>query len=41
MGVRHQLTLALRRLDPDNAVWAAMQRERAGQQAAAETSAAF
>ena len=35
MGVLHQLTLALRRLDPDNAVWAALQRERAGQQAAA------
>lgn len=35
MGILHQLTLALRRLDPDNSVWAAMQRERAGQQAAA------
>lgn len=35
MGILHQLTLALRRLDPDNARWAAIQKEIAGQQAAA------
>ena len=35
MGILHQLTLALRRLDPDNALWAAIQKEIAGQQAAA------
>ena len=35
MGVLHKLTLALRRLDPDNARWAQLQKERAIQRAAA------
>ncbi len=35
MGVLHKLTLALRRLDSDNARWAALQKEIAGQRAAA------
>ena len=35
MGILHQLTLALRRLDPDNALWEGIQKEIAGQQAAA------
>ena len=34
MGVLHKLTLALRRLDPDNARWAQLQKERAIQRAA-------
>ena len=37
MGVLHKLTLALRRLDPDNARWETLQKERAG----ARASAAF
>ena len=35
MGVLHKLTLALRRLDPDNKLWEAVQRERAGERARA------
>ena len=35
MGVLHKLTLALRRLDPDNLRWETLQKERAGQRAAA------
>ena len=35
MGVLHKLTLALRRLDPDNSRWEKLQKERAGQRAAA------
>ena len=31
MGVLHKLTLALRRLDPDNSRWEQLQRDRAGQ----------
>ena len=31
MGVLHKLTLALRRLDPDNRRWEQLQRDRAGQ----------
>ena len=40
MGVLHKLTLALRRLDPDNIRWEKLQKERAGQRATAafETS---
>ena len=40
MGVLHKLTLALRRLDPDNRHWENLQKELAGQRAAAafETS---
>ena len=34
MGVLHKLTLALRRLDPNNAWWEALQKEQARQQAA-------
>ena len=34
MGVLHKLTLALRRLDPDNTRWAQLQKERAIQRAA-------
>ena len=34
MGVLHKLTLALRRLDPDNQLWEALQKERAGNRAA-------
>ena len=37
MGILHKLTLALRRLDPDNALWEGIQRE----QAAARAAAAF
>ena len=33
MGVLHKLTLALRRLDPDNSRWALLQKERAIQRA--------
>ena len=33
MGVLHKLTLALRRLDPDNRRWEQLQRERAIQRA--------
>ncbi len=33
MGVLHKLTLALRRLDPDNTRWQALQKERARQRA--------
>ena len=32
MGALHKLTLALRRLDPDNRRWEQLQRDRAGQQ---------
>ena len=35
MGVLHKLTLALRRLDPDNTRWEALQKELAGQRATA------
>ena len=35
MGTLHKLTLALRRLDPDNTRWAQLQKERAIQRAAA------
>ena len=35
MGVLHKLTLALRRLDPDNNRWEALQKELAGKRAAA------
>ena len=35
MGVLHKLTLALRRLDPDNSRWEQLQKERAGQRATA------
>ncbi len=35
MGVLHKLTLALRRLDPDNARWEDLQKEQARSQAAA------
>ena len=34
MGVLHKLTLALRRLDPNNARWESLQKEVAGQRAA-------
>jgi type I restriction-modification system DNA methylase subunit len=34
MGILHKLTLALRRLDPDNTFWEQLQRDRAGQRAA-------
>ena len=34
MGVLHKLTLALKRLDPDNAHWEALQKERATERAA-------
>ncbi len=34
MGILHKLTLALRRLDPDNTRWEQLQKERAIQQAA-------
>ncbi len=34
MGVLHKLTLALRRLDPDNTRWEALQKELAGKRAA-------
>ena len=34
MGVLHKLTLALRRLDPENELWAELQREQARQRAA-------
>ena len=34
MGALHKLTLALRRLDPDNSRWEQLQKERAGQRAA-------
>ena len=33
MGMLHKLTLALRRLDPDNSRWEQLQKERAGQRA--------
>ena len=33
MGMLHKLTLALRRLDPDNSRWEELQQERAGQRA--------
>ncbi|MCY4553597.1 MAG: Eco57I restriction-modification methylase domain-containing protein, partial [Candidatus Poribacteria bacterium] len=35
MGILHKLTLALRRLDPDNNRWEALQKELAGKRAAA------
>ena len=35
MGVLHKLTLALRRLDPDNSRWKQLQRDRAGKRAQA------
>ena len=35
MGALHKLTLALRRLDPDNRRWESLQKELAGQRAAA------
>ena len=35
MGVLHKLTLALRRLDPDNSRWEQLQRDRAGKRAQA------
>ena len=35
MAVLHKLTLALRRLDPDNSRWEKLQKERAGKRAAA------
>ena len=35
MGVLHKLTLALRRLDPNNGRWEALQKEMAGRRAAA------
>ena len=35
MGILHKLTLALRRLDPDNSRWEQLQKERAAQRAAA------
>ena len=35
MGVLHKLTLALRRLDPDNSRWEQLQRDRAGERAQA------
>ena len=35
MGILHKLTLALRRLDPDNTRWEALQKEFAGKRAAA------
>ena len=35
MGILHKLTLALKRLDPDNAHWEALQKERATERAAA------
>ena len=35
MGMLHKLTLALRRLDPDNTRWEQLQKERAGQRAEA------
>ena len=34
MGVLHKLTLALRRLDPDNTRWEQLQKELAGKRAA-------
>ena len=33
MGVLHKLTLALRRLDPDNSRWERLQKERAAKRA--------
>ena len=33
MGVLHKLTLALRRLDPDNTLWEQLQQDRAGKRA--------
>ena len=33
MGILHKLTLALRRLDPDNRIWESIQREQARQRA--------
>ena len=33
MGILHKLTLALRRLDPDNTYWEQLQRDRAGKRA--------
>ena len=35
MSILHKLTLALRRLDPDNRIWESIQREQAAQRAAA------
>ena len=35
MGILHKLTLALRRLDPDNRIWESIQKEQAGQRAVA------
>ena len=35
MGILHKLTLALRRLDPDNSRWEQLQRDRAGERAQA------
>ena len=35
MGILHKLTLALRRLDPDNQKWESLQKNSAGQQATA------
>ena len=35
MGILHKLTLALRRLDPDNSRWEQLQRDRAGKRAEA------
>ncbi len=35
MGILHKLTLALRRLDPDNRLWESIQREQAARRAAA------
>ncbi len=35
MGILHKLTLALRRLDPDNTRWEALQKQLAGERAAA------
>ena len=35
MGMLHKLTLALRRLDPDNSRWEKLQKERAGERARA------
>ena len=34
MGILHKLTLALRRLDPDNTLWETLQKDLAGQKAA-------
>ena len=33
MGILHKLTLALRRLDPDNLIWESLQKELAGKRA--------